>query len=229
VVIDIVIPARNEAATVAGNVDAARDCLYGREVIVVDDGSTDDTADRARAAGAKVLARPDSPGSKAHALAAGVAASDADAFLFVDADCVGLTARHLDRICEAYLDGGVAMSVGTFDRGPLLNAWVTRFPVLSGERLVPRWLFESVTRLDGYTIEVRLDEVIAEGRLPTVVQTMDGVTHRTKRHKLGPARGLAATLGMARDLLAPLVTRDIRLRTFAYYLRGLRVISSRRA
>src|SRR6478735_12388087 len=89
--IDIVLPARDEVLTVAANVRAALGCRYGREVIVVDDGSGDGTGDEARLAGAKVVRVDRSRGSKAHAMAEGVAVSDADAILFVDADCTGLT------------------------------------------------------------------------------------------------------------------------------------------
>src|SRR5688500_3375561 len=52
--VDIVIPARNEAATVGAVVAAIpRDRV--RRVIVADNGSTDGTADAARAAGAEVV------------------------------------------------------------------------------------------------------------------------------------------------------------------------------
>ena len=37
------------------------------------------------------------------------------------------------------------------------------------------------------TLEVRINEVIAERRLRTVARTMKGVYHRTKRAKLRPA------------------------------------------
>ena len=65
------------------------------------------------------------------------------------------------------------------------TSFVRRLPPLTGERIVPRWVFEAVPvdKLRGYTIEVRINEVIAESRLPTVVRTMRGVQHRTKRAK----------------------------------------------
>lgn len=225
VTVDVVIPARDEESTVAANVAAALGCRHAREVIVVDDGSTDRTAEAARAAGAKVLSIETGAGSKAHALAAGVAATDATAILFVDADCTGLTSAHLDAICEPFLAGRCAMSLGTFDYGPFWNPMVLRWPPLSGERIVPRWVFEAIPidKLHGYTIEVRMNEVIAEGRLTTVARTMPGVYHRTKRDKLGRVAGLRATWQMYRQLFALMKPGNIRWRTYWFYLKGLTI------
>ena len=53
-----VVPAYNEAATVARVVAALREHAPGYDVLVIDDGSTDATADLAQAAGARVLRHP---------------------------------------------------------------------------------------------------------------------------------------------------------------------------
>ena len=225
-VIDIIIPARDEAPTVADNVAAARACQFVREVIVVDDGSSDATAERARAAGAKVILRDGSEGSKAHAMDDGIRASDADAFLFVDADCTGLTGAHLDAICEPFLGGRGAMSLGLFDYGRFWNALVPRFPPLTGERIIPRWVWDAIPphKLDGYTIEVRINEVIAERRLKTIARTMRGVYHRTKRVKHGRWDGVLRTIDMYRELIGMVwPIGDVRWRTYWFYLRGLTV------
>ena len=222
--IDVVIPARNEATTVGDVVAAALACRDTREVVVVDDGSTDGTSDRALAAGAKVVRREVGTGSKANAMELGVAATDAEAILFCDADCMGLTAAHLEDICRPYLEGRAAMSVGWFDYG-MLNPLVRRLPPTSGERLVPRWVWDSVhpEKRTGYSIEIMLNEVIAEGRLPTTVRIMAGVTHRTKRDKLGHRKGYRETWRMFWHLIGLPATGVVRWRTIWFYLRELTV------
>ena len=224
-IIDAVIPARDEAPTVAAVVAACRACRYVREVVVVDDASGDDTAERALAAGAKVLRRPpaaDGAGSKAAAMEAGVELSDADAILFVDADLLGLTAAHLDAICRPYVDGRAAMSLGVFDYG-FWNPLVLRFPPTSGERVVPRWVFEAVPphKRQGYLIEIMLNEVVAEARMPFSAQVMRGVTHRTKRQKFGRVEGYRRSWRMFRALWA--LWGVCRKRTYWFYLRSLTI------
>lgn len=225
VVVDVVMPARNEASTVAANVVAAAGCEHVRRVIVIDDGSSDGTGELALDAGAEVLRRDARTGSKAHAMRLGVESTDATHILFVDADCTDLTSRHLDAVCRPVLDGRAEMSLGAFDYG-WLNWLVLRCPPLSGERIVPRWVWDAVpeSKLDGYTIEVRLNEVICEGGFRTSARTMTGVFHRTKRDKFGRAEGFRRTWRMYRSLLSMLrPVGDVRWRTYWFYLRGLTI------
>ncbi|MDQ6927953.1 MAG: glycosyltransferase [Actinomycetota bacterium] len=224
--IDVVVPARNEALTVAPVVGACLGCAFAREVIVVDDGSVDDTGAQAEAAGARVVRRAGdgATGSKAHAMEAGVAASTADAILFVDADCIGLTSAHLDAICRPLIEGRATMSVGWFDYG-LWNPLVLRLAPTTGERAIPRWVWDSIPpeKRAGYSIEIMINEVIAEGRLPTTARIMYGVTHRTKRDKLGRRHGGRETWRMFWHLVGLPARGVVRWRTYWFYLRDLTV------
>jgi glycosyltransferase involved in cell wall biosynthesis len=220
-VIDAVVPARDEAPTVADVVAACRGCRCVREVIVVDDGSTDGTGELAAAAGAKVVRREGS-GSKGLAMEAGVDATDAHAVLFVDADLDRKSTRLLEAICRPFLEGRATMSLGIFDYG-VLNPLVLRFPPTSGERIIPRWAFYAVPpdKRDGYTIEIFINEVITEARMPCTARVLHGVTHRTKREKFGWREGYRRTWSMFRDLWA--LWGVCRKRTYWFYLRDLTV------
>ena len=223
--IDAVIPARNEAQTIAAVVEACLACAYTSEVVVVDDGSTDGTAELALAAGAKVIRRePTDGGSKAKAMEEGVVATTAEAILFCDADCVGLTASHLDQVCRPFVEGRATMSLGWFDYG-VLNPWVLTFAPTSGERVIPRWVWDSVPpeKRQGYDIEIMINEVVCEGRLPTTVRVMPGVTHRTKRDKYGRRKGVRETWRMFWHLVGLPVRGVVRWRTYWFYWRDLTI------
>jgi glycosyltransferase involved in cell wall biosynthesis len=230
VIIDAVVPARNEASTIADVIAALHGAEYVRDVIVVDDGSSDGTAGVAAAAGATVVRRNGERGSKAHAMAAGVAATNAEAVFFVDADLIGVTSAHLDAICRPLVENRCVMSIGTFDYG-WRNPLVLRLPPTTGERVMPRWVFESIPpeRLQGFTIEVMINEVIAEGRFPTVARVMKGVTHRTKREKFGRVEGWRRTARMFRSILALPFKGVVRWRIHYLYLRNLTIERSPRA
>lgn len=107
--VDILVPARDEAGTIGAVVASllAQDYAGAYRVIVIDDSSTDGTADIARAAAAAtararlevMTGRPKPPGwsGKLWALSQGVAASHAPVLLFADADIVH-DARHLSTL-----------------------------------------------------------------------------------------------------------------------------------
>ena len=80
----VVVPCRDEAATIATVVRDFREALPGALVVVADNGSTDDTAAIAEAAGARVLREPRA--GKGFAMRRLFADVDADCFVMVDGD-----------------------------------------------------------------------------------------------------------------------------------------------
>ena len=134
--VDVIIPALNEAGNIG---DLVREVLAQsvHQVIVVDNNSTDGTAEIARGAGARVIT--ESRSGYGYACAAGVAASEADVLIFLDGDFSFLPSempRLLAPIAENRADLVLgSRELGHIEPGSLpfqqrlgnaLIAWLTR-------------------------------------------------------------------------------------------------------
>ncbi|MFB9148709.1 glycosyltransferase [Roseovarius ramblicola] len=101
--ISVIIPARDEAETIAQVVATVQDLPCVAEVVVIDNGSTDATAACAAAAGARVIAEA-RPGM-GHAVRNGVAAAAHDWVMKVDADLGRFETGLFARMAEARAPG----------------------------------------------------------------------------------------------------------------------------
>lgn len=125
-VLDVIVPAHNEADRVAVTVGALRACPQVSRVIVVDDASDDGTAAAAEGAGAEVviLARREGKGG---AMTAGLRAAGAPFVAFIDADLAD-TAGLVGGLAGPVLTGRAEVSVAKleFAGGPRGFGWVLR-------------------------------------------------------------------------------------------------------
>ena len=114
--VSVVIPAQNEAATIGLVLDDLHATLatipgYSFEVLVVDDHSTDRTAEMAQARGARVVPNEGRRG-KGMALRLGFASSDGEIIAMMDAD-YSHRAEELPRFLEALHDASVGLVIGS--------------------------------------------------------------------------------------------------------------------
>ncbi len=112
--LSVVLPAKSESAAIGHTVTAILRFYPQAEVIVVNDGSTDDTVQVATQAGATVISHPYSKGNGA-AIKTGARAASGDVIVFMDAD-----GQHdpadIPRLL-ARLDQGYDMVVGARQKG----------------------------------------------------------------------------------------------------------------
>lgn len=224
----VVIPCRDEEATVGKVVADFRAALPDAAVVVVDNASTDRTADRARAAGARVVA--ESRKGKGFALLTGFQATrDADFVVMVDGDDTYPAERAGDLLAAA--QGGADMVVGT-RRADAADKAFRLFHVV-GNRLfarLVRLIFGLRTRdlFSGYRVLSRRfiesSPLIATGFEIEAELSLQAVMHRFNvaevpvAYRARPAGGaskLATYHDGSRALVAILTTfRDYRPLTF---------------
>ena len=114
--VSIVIPAKDEAANIGQVLDDLNAILrtlgaHTAEIIVVDDGSTDDTARIAERAGARVIHNRGRHG-KGAALRCGFDAAEGDLLAMMDAD-YSHRAEELPRFLDAIADPSVGLVIGS--------------------------------------------------------------------------------------------------------------------
>ncbi|TSE01917.1 glucosyl-3-phosphoglycerate synthase [Skermania sp. ID1734] len=127
--VSVVLPALNEQLTVSGVVDSIHPLLGGLvdELVVLDSGSVDDTAARARAAGATVISREQAlpelepaPG-KGEVLWRSLAATTGDVIAFIDSDLIDPDPSFVPRLLGPLLTvDGIELVKGYYRR-PLQN------------------------------------------------------------------------------------------------------------
>jgi glucosyl-3-phosphoglycerate synthase len=176
----VLLPAYNEANRIGATVHALRSRRAVDTIIVVDDGSTDDTTARAREAGADVVLTQQN-GGKGSALTAAFRAAPAEAeiFLLLDSD-LGPSAAECVKLLPPLWNNSAEMTIGTLPPDPEFAAsgrrggaglvvrlarWgiarrtgqVFRQP-LSGQRAVRRAVLEAVNGkfAPGFGVEVGL-------------------------------------------------------------------------
>ncbi len=115
--VSVVIPARDEEGSLPHLLRSLRgQSPPPEEIIVVDDGSADRTAELARAAGARVIASAPLPAGwrgKAWACQQGADAAAHDTLIFMDAD-TRFEPDGLPAVCRAFAERGGALSIAAF-------------------------------------------------------------------------------------------------------------------
>jgi hypothetical protein len=224
-----VIPAKDEAERIAATVRSARAIPHVDLVLVVDDGSEDDTQHVARAAGAVVVRHSHNRG-KAAAMETGaavVAMRDADGrpprlLMFIDGD-LGDTAVNTAPLVRPVREGVADLAIallpkqaGAGGRGIVVGAarraieamtgWSPSQP-LSGMRCLTREAFEAATPLArGWGVETGMTiDLLRKGYV--AVEVPCDLKHRASSNDL---KGQIHRAAQYRDVLLAVNARKMR-------------------
>lgn len=164
--VSVIIPAYNEENTVAKVVEVVKKARCVDEIIVVNDGSSDNTADEASKAGAIVITHEVNKG-KGQALYTGYMNAECDIIAFIDADIHNLTSNKVESMIKPILNGETDITKTKFAREsgrvteltakPLLNFFFPEISFeqpLSGQFAARREILKKIRFEEDYGVDV---------------------------------------------------------------------------
>lgn len=197
--ISCIVCAFNEEKAIHHTLNALRDVKNLKEIIVVDDGSHDRTAEIVRGYPFARLISLEKNGGKSHAFAEGFRASTGSHIMMLDADLVGLTAQNIEALIEPVASGKTMASMSL--RGnSLLVFRIIGLDFVSGERVFPRTLLtdhiDSIGRLPGFGLESYMNDLMVKAKLSLSVVFWQNVINERKAKKMGFVTGTLAEFRM---------------------------------
>ena len=202
--ITAIVAAYNEEKTIAEVLRALTTNPRIDEVIVVSDGSTDQTVAISRTFDVRTIALRENRG-KGYAMRVGVDYASNDILFFVDGDMLNVTEETVESLLLPVLHDECDMNIGVRHRGPALDFLHLKMqcgPVLSGIRVMKREVFELVPPQyqAKFKIEAALNCFCSRSGFRQQHTIIYELGHVIKESKRGLGRGLRARWEMSREV-----------------------------
>jgi glycosyltransferase involved in cell wall biosynthesis len=198
-----IIPAYNEEKNIGHVLSVLKDVDLIKKVIVVSDGSTDDTVNVAKSYGVEIIELKENRG-KGGALKAGLDNFQADVVLFMDADLLGLTEKHVLNLVEPVINDEADMTIGIFEKGRIATDLAQKMaPYLSGQRALKFSLLEKISDLDvaRFGVELALNRFMESSNIRVKEVLLYDMSHVMKEEKMGVWKGMAARMKMYWEII----------------------------
>jgi len=198
--VSCIVPAYNEAQRIGGVLAALVGHPMIKEIIVVDDASTDGTAQVVAAFQDVRLIALQKNAGKTAALDAGIRASTGSLLLLVDADLIGLSPLHITNLILPVVEGRAEIAISLRENAPWLWRWIG-LDYISGERVFARSILgEEFKALPRFGFEVYLNSLCIRQRTKIAVVKWMGVESPYKNRKYGLVQGVKADMKMILDI-----------------------------
>ena len=186
--VSCIIPAYNEGKRIKAVLDIATVHPLIDEIIVVDDGSKDNTREIAKGFEKVKLIIHETNKGKSIGLYDGIKASGADLVFFLDADLVGLNAQDITDLISPVLNGTADVSISLRRNSPKFWHRIG-IDYISGERVLSRSIIvshlEQVPSLRPFGFEVFLNRLIIKNSCRIKIVSWPNVDSPYKFTKVG--------------------------------------------
>jgi glycosyltransferase involved in cell wall biosynthesis len=200
--ISCIVCAYNEADRIRHIMTAVHRHPALAEVIVVNDGSTDDTDKLLRGYPDIRLISYSPNRGKTYAMGQGIAAARGEYLMLLDADLTGVTAADVQALADPVLNGQAQVSISLRSNSLALYRGLG-LDFVSGERVIPASLFsdpaEAMAHLPRWGGEAFINNLIIRDQLSIAVVDWPAVFNIRKYMKVGRIRGVIEELVMVGD------------------------------
>jgi glycosyltransferase involved in cell wall biosynthesis len=204
-IVTCIIPAYNEEARISNVLDVVVESPDIDEIIVVNDGSADGTAELVRKYESNyerinlIDLQPNR--GKAYALKQGITAARGNIILLLDADLDGLTIDNIKQLLVPVVDGDIDMTL-SLRKNSLFIYKLFGLDLVSGERAISKQILENLQEYEDarFGFESILNEHIIDNKLKFDVVKWNNVTVAPKHKKVGFWKGIKGEMDMIREI-----------------------------
>jgi LmbE family N-acetylglucosaminyl deacetylase len=179
--ISCLIPAYNEEGRVGNVVKTVKSCPLVSEVIVVSDGSIDNTAKEAKLAGSDKVIELEKNIGKGGAVFRGAEEASYPILLLLDADLINLNIYHIQKLIETFINKEADMVIGVLkdDFGQKI------LPLISGQRIVRKDFilrFPEIKK-SRFNLEILMNKFAKKLKYKVVFVDLENLDHFKKEEK----------------------------------------------
>lgn len=204
--ISVIIAAFNEAERIGNVLSVATKHPLINEIIVVDDGSTDNTVEVIKQFKVRLIKNEKNRG-KTFAVKQGLDMSRHDLIMLLDADLIGLTENSITSLVKPVLEGEVdwtlSLRENSYFNCKILQK-ITKVDWMSGERVVPKNLLLDPAiwlKLDaGYGLECLMNRSLLKKKATFKAVYLKGVDNPPKFEKQDFWVGVRKEFDMSSDI-----------------------------
>lgn len=188
--ITALVPCFNEAERIGRVLDALSKSRYIHKIIVIDDGSTDETKKiLQKYENIKVVKVNENTG-KGNAIRRGISNVNTPFVLLCDADLVGLKDSEIRKMTEPVTTGQSDVCVGVRYRGGKFIQFLRRnvFPLIAGERVLKADILREISKsplFDGWGVEIYMNFFARKNKLRMIKIDLMGVIDPLQIQKRG--------------------------------------------
>ena len=209
--ISVIIPAYNEADRIGNVLSVINKSKYELEVIVVNDASTDNTREVVEKYRDIKLINLEKNQGKQMATNTGVEQCNGQVLVFLDADLIGLIAKHIDLLVEPILKRSADMTISYRKKAKFVYKLGTD-PCLCGERSMRKSDYLEIVRdeeINGFEFEVVCNKYFLNNRKKIQVIELDNLQSTGKGEKFGFFEGFKRDYKMMVSILKRIGFREM--------------------